>query len=168
MVKKDKKATAAIQIDDGMRRVPIENMVGQEVGVFYFRPSDIGILERYEKMLPQFDEILKPLENVSIGRDGEAADPADTETVEVLREATKKINDLLDELFDGNFSEAFFGKMHPFSPVNGRFYCENALEAVGGFISKQFKREVNKINARVSKYTHGYKSRTGKHKNGKK
>lgn len=156
MVKKDKKATAAIQIDDGMRRVPIENMVGQEVGVFYFRPSDIGILERYEKMLPQFDEILKPLENVSIGKDGEAADPSDTETVEVLREATKKINDLLDELFDGNFAEAFFGKMNPFSPVGGRFYCEGAIEAVGNYIEQTFGAEAEAMSEHVSKYTRQY------------
>ena len=63
-------------------------------------------------------------------------------------------------------SEAFFGKMHPFSPVNGRFYCENALDAVGKYISSQFDREVTKINNRVNRYTHGY--RTGKHKDGKK
>ena len=70
------------------------------------------------------------------------------------------------KLFGGNMSEAFFGKMHPFSPINGHFYCENALSAVGAYISRQFDREVKKVNSRVERYTHGY--RTGKHKGGKK
>ena len=83
-----------------------------------------------------------------------------------VQEATKRLYDACNFLFDGNFAEAFFGSMHPFSPVNGRFYCENALDAVGKYISRQFDREVAKVNNRVSRYTHGYK--TGKHKDGKK
>ena len=39
-----------IRIDDGLRRIPIENMFGQEVGVFFFRPTDLGIMERYNKL----------------------------------------------------------------------------------------------------------------------
>ena len=44
-----------------------------------------------------------------------------------LREAEKRLYTACDKLFGGNMSEAFFGKMHPFSPINGHFYCENAL-----------------------------------------
>lgn len=83
-----------------------------------------------------------------------------------LHEAQQRLYEACNKLFGGNMSEAFFGKMHPFSPVGGRFYCENALEAVGSYISKQFAREVKKVNSRVEKYTHGYK--TGKHKYGKR
>ena len=84
----------------------------------------------------------------------------------ILDKAQGKLFELVDYLFDGNASEAFFGKMNPFSPVDGKFYCEQALNAVGEFISKQFDEEINKINTRVEKYTHGY--RTGKHKDGSK
>ena len=63
-------------------------------------------------------------------------------------------------------AEAFFGKMHAFSPVGGRFYCENALNAVGQFISRRFDAEIKQVSSRISKYTHGYK--TGKHKDGSK
>ena len=58
-----------------------------------------------------------------------------------MKEAETRLYAACDKLFGGNMSEAFFGKMHPFSPVNGRFYCENALSAVGQYISKQFARE---------------------------
>lgn len=84
-----------------------------------------------------------------------------------MQEAEQNLYAACDKLFGGNMAEAFFGKMHPFSPINGRFYCENALEAVGNYISRQFAREVKKVNARVERYTHGYAARTGKHKNGR-
>ena len=102
---------------------------------------------------------------MNINPDG-SVDEKDEAEQAAMQEATKRLYDACNFLFDGNFAEAFFGSMHPFSPVNGRFYCENALDAVGKYISRQFDREVAKVNNRVSRYTHGY--RTGKHKDGKK
>lgn len=151
-----------IKIDDGSVRVPITNTFGEEIGVFWFRPTDLGIVDRFNELSATFDKIVEPLENVDIRADGTAEDAG----AAALKEAEKRLYDACDKLFGGNMSEAFFGKMHPFSPIHGRFYCENALEAVGSFISHQFDREVKKVNARVNRYTHGY--RTGKHKGGRK
>lgn len=148
--------TNVIRIDDGLRRIPIQNMFDQEVGVFFFRPTDIGIMERYNKLMGEFDDVLAPLENANIGRDGEAADPTDTESVNAIKEAKQKLNSLLDELFDGNFSEAFFGKMNPFSPVGGRFYCEQAIELVGAYIEREFGVEAAQMSSKVEKYTGPY------------
>lgn len=85
--------------------------------------------------------------------------------MDALKEAEKRLSDKLNALFDGNFAEAFFGKMNPFSIVGGRFYCEVAIEAVGAYIQNRFDHEMNLAQNRVDKYTHGY--RTGKHRNGK-
>lgn len=153
-----------IVIDDGSRRVPIRNKLGEEIGVFYFRPTDIGIIDRYNSMAAEFDKITAPLENINIKNDG-TVDGQDEEELAALREAEKRLYAACDKFFGGNMSEAFFGKMHPFSPVGGKFYCEHALAAVGSYISRQFDREVKKINSRVTQYTHGYQ--TGKHKSGK-
>ena len=150
---------AVIRIDDGLRRVPIENMFDQEIGVFYFRPTDLSIIERYDKLIGEFDTILAPLEKANIGRNGEAADPTDEESVSAIREAKERLNSLLDELFDGNFSEAFFGKMNPFSPVGGRFYCEQAIEMVGAYIEEEFGIEVAKMSGNVQKYTGAYEGK---------
>ena len=155
----------ALVVDDGSEKIPICNKFGDEIGVFYFQPTDIGIIDRYNKVIGEFDKITEPLENVNINSDGTAEGKEKAEQ-EALKEAEKRLYEACDYLFGGNFAEAFFGKMHPFSPVNGRFYCENALNAVGQYISRQFNREVSKVNARVQKYTHGIK--TGKHKDGKK
>ena len=159
--------TMGIVVDDGSIKVPITNKQGDEIGVFYFRPTDIGIIDRFNTVAEEFDAITAPLANLSINPDG-TVDATDEEESAALKEAENNLYAACDKLFGGNMSEAFFGKMHPFSPINGHFYCENALEAVGKFISKQFEREVKKIDARVSKYTHGYEARTSKHKNGKK
>lgn len=154
-----------IVVDDGSVRESIRNKHGDEIGVFYFRPTDIGIIDRYNKVAADFDKITTPLENVNINPDGTVDEKNEAEMA-AMNEAEAKLFEACDFLFGGNMSEAFFGKMHPFSPVNGRFYCENALDAVGKYISKQFDSEVTKINNRVNRYTHGY--RTGKHKDGKK
>lgn len=157
-----------IMIDDGSRRVPIKNKFGEEIGVFYFRPTDVGIIDRYNKMAEKFPEITAPLENLDITSDGTAVDGAAQAEEDALKEAERRLFEACDYMFGGNMSEAFFGKMHPFSPVNGAFYCETAINAVGRYISTQLKRETKKINARVSKYTAGYTpgQRTNKHRHG--
>ena len=154
-----------ITVDDGSVEVPIRNKQQEVIGVFVFRPTDIGLIERYNKVIGDFDEITAPLESVNIKADGTVDEKNEAE-MKAMKEAEQRLYDACNYLFGGNFAEAFFGKMHPFSPVNGRFYCENALNAVGQYISAQFDREVKKVNSRVERYTHGY--RTGKHKGGKK
>lgn len=155
----------AIVVDDGLIHVPVRNKLNEEIGVFSFRPTDIGIIDRFNSMAAEFDEIIKPLENININPDG-TTDEESTDELEALREAEKRLYEACDKVFGGNMSEAFFGKMHPFSIVNGRFYCENALDSVGRYISNRFDREAKKVSNRIEKYTHGYK--TGKHKGGKK
>lgn len=155
-----------IVVDDGSIRVPVRNKNGEEIGTFFFRPTDIGIIDRFNSMVGDFDKITAPLENIDIKPDG-TVDEKNAAEAAALKEAEANLYAACDKLFGGNMSEAFFGKMHPFSPINGHFYCENALEAVGKYISRQFAREVKKVNTRVERYTHGYAARTGKHRNGK-
>ena len=107
-------------------------------------------------------DIFKPLESININADG----TADTDSeIKVLKEAESKLYELCDYLFGGNLSEAFFDKMHPFSPLEGGiFYCENALESVGNFIAAQFQRSVRGVEKRINGYTKGYKFEPGKHR----
>jgi len=157
------KRNDVLVVDDGAVRVGINNQFGDEIGVFYFYPTDIGIIKRFNEVADKFKDVVKPLENVSIGADGKAQDDAD---VKALTEAENNLFELCNYLFGGDFAKAFFGKMNPFSPVNGKFYAEIALDVVSKYISDKFDAETKKITARVEKYTHGV--RTGKHKDGKK
>lgn len=152
MAEEIKKAALGIQVDDGFQRVPITNKYGEEIGVFKFNPTDIGIIERYNKLADTFDRITEPLEAVQNAP--ESADGSmDDRQVKALEEAKERLYAAVDELFGGNAAEAFFGKTHPFSPVDGNFYCETVLQAVGQFISAQFDTETKKMSARVEKYT---------------
>ncbi len=147
MKNRSKDAVAAIVVDDGCRRVPIQNAQGEEIGVFRFHPTDIGIIERYNRMVEQFDEITKPLERFA-GED-------EARQAEALREAEKRLYEAVNELFGGDAAGAFFGGMHPFSPVGGAFYCEAVLKAVGEYISAQFDAETAKFSNRAAKYLRG-------------
>lgn len=153
MAEKMKKgvATAAITVDDGSRRVPIHNIHGEEIGVFYFHPTDIGIIERYNRMVGGFDEITKPLEQLD-------ADATDAAQADALREAEKRLCEAVNALFGGDAAGAFFGSMHPFSPVGGAFYCEAVLKAVGQYISEQFDAETARFSSRAEKYLKGAKA----------
>ena len=153
MAEKMKKgvATAAITVDDGSRRVPIHNIHGEEIGVFYFHPTDIGIIERYNRMVGGFDEITRPLEQLD-------ADATDEAQAQALREAEKRLCEAVNALFGGDAAGAFFGSMHPFSPVGGAFYCEAVLKAVGQYISEQFDAETARFSSRAEKYLKGAKA----------
>ena len=156
-----KKVALGITVDDGYQRIPITNKFGDEVGVFYFNPTDIGIIERYNKMVGSFDAITAPLE--ALTEDSEADDEVSQDKKEeAIREATKRLNAAVNELFAADMAGAFFGKVNPFSPVDGHFYCEQVIQAVGAFISQQFEVETNKMNARIAKYTNRAQRRTKK------
>lgn len=155
MAEEKKQAALEIVVDDGSQRVPIKNLSGDEIGVFYFHPTDVGIIQRYNERMSKFDEIVAPLEEVDINADG-TANTDDGAAIDALKEAEKRLYEACDYIFGGNMSEAFFGKMHPFSPVGGVFYCETALNKVGAFISAQFEQETTKINNRLKKYVGKY------------
>ena len=138
-----------IQVDDGTRRISITNTLGQEIGVFFFRPTDVGIINRFNQMVDELDHVFEPLINADVAPDGSGADEM---SIEILNTAAEKLYAAVDKMFDGNMSEAFFGSMHPFAVVDGSFYCERVLNQVGSFIAAQFDEEAKKISKRIAKY----------------
>ena len=142
----------AITVDDGSRRVPILNTEGEEIGAFRFHPTDIGIIERFNRLADRFATITEPLDAIQLDGDG-AADMNDPKLVEALKEAEKRLSEAVNELFrSDDAAAAFFGKMHPFSPVNGEFYATHVLQRVGEFIGAQFDTETKAMSKKVKKY----------------
>lgn len=150
-----------IVVNDGRRRVRIQNQLGEDIGVFMFNPTDLNIINRYNEVADQFKDVVAPLKGASITAEGDAADE---ESIEILNAAENKMIELLDYVIGGDSRAAFFGKVQIFSPSDGSFYCENVLNALGQYISMKFDKEIHAINSRVEKHTHGY--RTGKHRKG--
>ena len=56
-----------IRVDDGYRKIPIENEFGDEVGIFYFNPSDVGIVKRFNEVSGRFSKVSEPLQNLKDG-----------------------------------------------------------------------------------------------------
>lgn len=160
----ENKMNLSIVVDDGSRRVPIMNTNGDEIGVFYFRPTDIGIIDRYNKLTSTFDAITEPLEAASEAS-GKGVENNEDAEFEAIREAEKRLYVAVNELFASeNAAEALFRKMHPFSPVEGNFYCVEVLTAVGRFIGQQFDIETQKFTENVKKYTQNRAQRRSKKK----
>ena len=144
-----KSINLSITVDDGARRVPIMNAAGEEIGAFRFHPTDLGIIERYNRLAERFDAITAPLE----GLNAEEMDLADPRLAEALAEAEKRLGDAVNQLFGSeDAAAAFFGRMHPFSPVNGEFYATQVLQKVGAFIGEQFDTETRTMSKRAKKY----------------
>ena len=149
MTEEIKNMSMNIVVDDGSRRVPIMNTQGEEIGVFTFRPTDVGIIKRYNEMVNGFDSIVEPLE----GLYGAGDDIADPKYVEALNAAEGRLYEAVNTLFDrDDAADAFFGKMNPFSPVEGEFYCARVLTAVGQYINGAFDTETAKFSANAKKY----------------
>lgn len=146
-----------IVIDDGRRRVPIVNLDGEEVGAFYFMPTDIGIIQRLRNMEEEFKDITKPLENVHINPDG-TADVSDEEEVAILQEAENRLYAAMNKVLNADVASAFFASVNPFSKtINGDFYCLNVVEGIAQFINKAFDKSNNTRSKNIEKYTKRYK-----------
>ena len=149
MAEEIKNLSMNIVVDDGSRRVPIMNTQGEEIGVFSFRPTDVGIIKRYNEMVNGFDSIVEPLESLY----GAGDDITDPKYVEALNAAEGRLYQAVNTLFDrDDAADAFFGKMNPFSPVEGEFYCARVLTAVGQYINGAFDTETAKFSANAKKY----------------
>lgn len=152
-----------VVVDTGMEAVEICNLQGEVIGTLHFRPADMGIIDRWNDLVRDFSKVTEPLEQISESDDEDGA-------ISALAEAKSRLCAALDAVFDGNVSEAFFSKVHPFALVNGRFFCENVMDAVTAYMGQRFQAEFDRVNrqqnASMAAYTRG--ARTGKHRNGKK
>lgn len=153
MAENIKDMNMTIVVDDGSRRVPIQNKDGDEIGAFTFHPTDLGIIKRYNDLTDRAGDIFEPLTEVSAEMDGEEVDISDPRYVQALDEAGKRLYAAVNTLFGSDeAAPAFFGKMDPFSPVGGAFYCAQVLDAVGAFIGAQFEQETARFSENAKKY----------------
>lgn len=159
------KATT-LSIDDGLEKIVVTNKLGRELGTFYFNPTDTSIIDRYNETISMVGKVVEILQRGDLPAESDDAAANISAVSRVLNTAKVELYKAFDYLFDANVSEVFFSSANPFTLIGGKLYCEIVLEAVGAYLSSRLGVEVKRMNERLARYTHGY--RTGKHRNGKK
>ena len=136
-------------VNDGTREIPLVNKFGKLICNVYLRPSDFSILDRYEALMSDFADIVKPLEGLDIKNDGTAAfDEGWAALKQVEGELKRRIN----ALFDMEEADDIFAKRNPFSSVGGEFFCTRVLYALGAVIEQAVKEEADLSRQRMAKY----------------
>ena len=136
-------------IDDGTREIPIKNKFGKLICNIYIRPADISILERYNKLTDDFDEIVKPLQSVSLNPDGTAKFEDEWAAIKAAEDELKK---RINEVFDMEEADEIFKTRNPFSSVNGKFFCLNVLEVIENIITESIEDAFEETEKRTEKY----------------
>lgn len=134
-------------LDDGMRKYDIENRFGKKICSFYLNPSDTGIVERYNevvKNLNNMSEVLK--ENMK-----------EKSNEEIALEAENYIKTQYDYLFNTDISNTFFSVMGATSVLpNGKLFSQHVMEVIGELVKKETGKRLDKLNMRINKYTSKY------------
>lgn len=126
-----------IVIDSG-ELYEIVNKQGEKIGEFVFYPTDVGLVERYEKVI----DTLKKLQ---------------LDDVSKLSVASSTVKEQLDYLFNADVSNTLFSKLNPFSPMaNGEMYMETVVNTLGKIIEKEMNVNTEKLKKRIDKYTSKY------------
>lgn len=138
-------------VDDGTRKIPIVNRYGKLICNIYIRPADLSILDRYNQLASDFQNIVAPLNDLSIKNDGTASFEQDWE---VLKSVEGQLKQRINELFDMDEADEIFAKRNAFSSVGGKFFCENVIEAIGKLIVDAVEEEMKLSQKRTEKYLH--------------
>lgn len=137
-------------LDDGTEELTINNAYGQEIAKIHVRTSDIGIVDRYNELLKDFDKIIEPLGDVSMKSDGTSSFDDDWAKI---KDVESELIDKLNAVFDSNDIDKLFETRNAFSTIGGVFYIEKVIEMLGGVVSEAIANETKKTQARVEKYT---------------
>lgn len=138
-----------VVIDDGTREIPIVNQFDQPICKIYMRPADLSILDRYETVMKDLPNVVKPLEALSIEANGEATYEADRA---IMKKVEEDLYDRINALFDIEEAEQIFAKRNPFSSVGGEFFVIRVLQAIGDVIKDAMETEFALSSKRMGKY----------------
>lgn len=135
-----KPQTNDIIIDDGSKVYNIKNKRGKMLGRFEFRPSDTGIVNRYEEVVEFFNNFELP-----------------EKSTEAMKAAEKVIVEKISYLIGADSQEAFFNCLAPFSPLaSGKLFVEEVLDSIAKVIEKELSINAKRVQRRMNKYVAKY------------
>lgn len=129
------------KVDTGAIRVHLGDEFDEELGSFKFIPTDLGIIERYDNVMKEFEKM----------------EFDETDEIEGFKKLSNQVLELFDFLLNYKVSDTLFAKCNPLTVVNnGDFYFETCLETIGGIIEDTFNERLEKKKARIKKATAKY------------
>lgn len=123
----------SLKFEEGYKELAIN---GDETRILRFNPTDVNLVERFEKFGKEMENLRSEINNV-----------ADFEGIEST--IIKGIDDILGE----GSSKIIFGEQSPLSPIKGRLLYEVFFEdAFIPYIKKQLDEEKKNRKKVVEKY----------------
>lgn len=132
-----KEISNCVVIDDGTKEYIFKNMQGKEFAKFSFNPTDVGMLERYDKVADTFKSFEFD-ENKPVS--------------EQVTELNNKLKEQFDFLVGKDISSELFSTYTPCTIfANGDFFAEVAFNHIGQFIESEMNVRLDKKLAKIKK-----------------
>lgn len=133
--------------------VKIKDHEGKVLSEFSFNPSDVNIVDRYNKFLEGFED----LKNEIISYESSAEKDDYEKSVEKLHMVNDKIHAKVNELLNADVSDSIFSVMGALSPLpSGDYYFTFIIEQIGKKINEATGARMKKIDMKISKHTGKY------------
>lgn len=142
----------AFIIDDGTKEITFNNQFGEEICKIHIRSGDISIIDRYQALMTDFDKLVAPLSDVKLQNDGTSSFDDDWK---VIKDVEQNIIERINAIFDTKDAGKLFEQRNAFSTINGEFYVEKVLTALGEVVSREISHESELAQKRISKYMKG-------------
>lgn len=136
-------------IDDGTIEIKIENKFGKPICTVHMRPADLSIMDRLNALMDDFSGIVEPLKNCDINADGTAKFESQWAAIKQVESA---LIDRINAVFDMDEAADIFAKRNAFSSVNGVFFVESVIMALGDVVKEAIEKESRESAERMSKY----------------
>lgn len=140
----------ALSINFGLKSYPIEDeQTGQELGVIYFNPSDVGLATRWEAARKAIKEATETMPKSGDGM------------LEALGELDNRVKAQLDYAFGTPVSAVLFQQVSSLALCDdGRMVIENVLDALAPIVEDAQQTAVKAGEARVKSRTVKYEGTT--------
>ena len=139
-------------LDDGTREITLVNTFNKVICRIHFRPSDISIMDRYNLLTKDFDQIVEPLKQIGIKADGTADESVENGWA-ILKQVEGTLIQRINALLDTDDASEIFRVRNAFSSIGGRFFVENVIDAIGKVITAYLEEEAELTRQRISPYT---------------
>ena len=138
----------AFYINTGAVKVPLEDNLGRTFGYAVYVPSDVGIIERYQKGLSIISEMEDSFKEI--------AEKVTPENVfEMIAKPCQYLKKFCDFVFGSGFYESAFSEINPFTETpSGDRVCILVIQS----IVEDIKDKSDKRKEKESKYLAGYKN----------